>query len=64
MMRDYQTKDMTGADNVPAVELVCVSECVTPALGKGTWAVGDVVSDAGLVRILAGNPYFKKREVK
>ena len=47
----YKTKEARAESGgeFPA-ELVCVRECVTPSVGKGTWAPGDKVTDEETIK--------------
>lgn len=58
MMKDMKNKAMKAEDAGLPVCLKCVVECWAP--GLGAFNVGDIVSNAELVKKLAGNPNFKE----
>lgn len=59
MMKDVKNKAMDGA-KLEAVggKLKCVRECWAP--GLGVFREGEIVSGAGLVEKLKGNPNFQE----
>jgi hypothetical protein len=65
MMKKQESREMSGEE--PRVKtkalpkkLRCLRECDMP--GVGLFQAGDVIEDAGKIRLIADNPNFEQEE--